>query len=483
MEWFDDELQTLIELKSQGLSWGEIADSLANKYAYRSYTSNACRNSWRRNAEPEEELEELVELPETQDEEIPIKETKELKDRAAWTNREMLMLHSLKAAGLSYPSIARTMRICGNRNYNENICQKKWTDTNWEAWLANWETSQEALKQQESERDEKQRIIEDTIAAHERLVKREETRTQIIIENIKSAIFRLPKPKNSDIHYPPPSKKYSSEHMGVMLSDLHVGAKYTLEETGGLGEYSVEIFKKRMNKLKESVLEIAARHRHIYEIPVLHVFCLGDIVAGMNDAGEWSACYIDLDIWDQTLCGFAALRDALATWSEHFSKIRFYGVPGNHGRVGQKGTHKHSSNWDRVAYSFVQESLREFTNIEFKIPATWWLYEEIQNHTFFLSHGDNIRGSMGIPYYGVERTQSRISGLLSKKPNYTLLGHFHSSNELSTNFGKVIMNSSFMGGDMYSLKELSRADRPEQKVFGIHHNKGITWNYNIHLED
>ena len=45
------------------------------------------------------------------------------------------------------------------------------------------------------------------------------------------------------------------------------------------------------------------------------------------------------------------------------------------------------------------------------------------------------------------------------------------------------MNGSFMGGDMYSLKDLRKKDRAEQKIFGIHEKKGVTWMYNIQLQE
>ena len=35
--------------------------------------------------------------------------------------------------------------------------------------------------------------------------------------------------------------------------------------------------------------------------------------------------------------------------------------------------------------------------------------------------------------------------------------------------------------DMYSLKDLASGSPPEQKMFGIHPKKGITWVYNLQL--
>lgn len=399
----------------------------------------------------------------------------------AWSDDELTILYNLKKSGMTYKQTADVMRHspCAARVYNENLLQKKWMQTDWEEFERTKHNRENAAEEQ----DEKQKVIETTIANHEKLIKRDRARTDIIIDAMKTAIYRLPKPKPCDIECKTSQDDhYSEEHMGVMISDIHAGAKYTLGETGGLGEYNMEITRRRINVLKESLVSIAERHRHMYEIPHLHIFCLGDIVAGMNDAGNWSPTYIDLDIYDQMVAGFAALRDLVASWSKVFPKVTFYGVYGNHGRIGKRGTHKVSSNWDRVVYDLTKESLSEYDNIEWEIPETWWINKTILNHSFYITHGDGIRSSMGIPYYGVERAQSRIAGLLPNKVDYTMIGHFHSTAELSTGFGKVLINGSFMGGDMYSLRDLGKGDVAEQKIFGIHPKKGITWGYNINLD-
>lgn len=402
---------------------------------------------------------------------------------AVWNKTETLLLFALKQAGYSHKDVADLMTKTSlvKRIYNENVIKKKWNSTSWDEFTQH-------IKQEEENsefEDEKQRIIEETIANQERLIKREKARTDIIVENIKSSIYRLPKPKIDRLIYTPSSNpEYTPEHVGLMLSDSHIGASYTMADTGGLGEYNLEIFKERVKKLKHGVIEIIERHKHIYETPHLHVFCLGDIVAGMNNAGEWSPVYINLSIYDQMLEGMAALRDLLVCWSQVFPKITFYGVIGNHGRVSPRGEEKVSTNWDRIVYDFLKVSLENYTNITWKIPQTWWMQEKIQNHSFYLSHGDGIRGNMGIPYYGVERSAGKITGMLSRKgeaPDYSLIGHFHSSSEINTNFGKVFINGGWLGGDMYSLRDLQKCDRPEQKIFGIHPKKGITWTYNIHL--
>jgi predicted phosphodiesterase len=400
-----------------------------------------------------------------------------------WMSDEMMMLYHLKTAGHKYQEISDIMsQNLARREYSANLCYKKWQNTDWVEFLEKFGEKESQLQAIQDRDEEKQKIIENTLANQEKLVKREHIRTDLIIDAIKSSIWRLPRPRPVSLEYRERlNPKYREEHMGIALSDIHIGASYTKEDTGGLSEYNLDIFRKRLGILEDAVLEIAERHRHVCDIPHLHVFCLGDIVAGMPDAGAWSSNYIDLDIYDQMFAGVSSLRDTLAKWSRAFDRVTFYGIFGNHGRIGKRGLVKNSTNWDRICYEFVRISLSEYDNIDWKIPQSWWLMEKIQNHNFYLTHGDGIKGSMGIPYYGVERAERSILGLMPSKPDYLILGHFHSPAEIQTNSGRIIMNGSFIGGDIYSLNDLKRKDKAEQKLFGIHEKMGITWTYNIHL--
>lgn len=401
-----------------------------------------------------------------------------------WSTQEINILYKLKTAGKTYEEISEVLtKVEGRRTYTANCCKMKWRDTDWSVIIKQIEKTQADEDDNELLKADKDRVVEATLDNHRRFLKREQTRTDIIIDAVKSSIYRLPKPKSDRITYlPPKTSDYSSEHVGLVLSDLHIGACYSKEDTGGLSEFNLEIFKHRMETYKKSVLKIVERHSLMYELPELHVFCLGDIVAGMAEAGSWSMSYIDLDIYDQMIEGVAAIRDFMAVVSQRFKKVRFYGVYGNHGRIGKRGVQKVSTNWDRLCYEFLKVSLTDYENIEWNIPKTWFIQTDIQGHNFFLTHGDGISGSMGIPHYGVERAERNIAGMMETRPNYFIIGHFHSAAEMQSNSSKIIMNGSFMGGDMYSLRDLRKCDRAEQKIFGIHKEHGVTWTYNIRLD-
>jgi hypothetical protein len=214
-------------------------------------------------------------------------------------------------------------------------------------------------------------------------------------------------------------------------------------------------------------------------LPVLHIFALGDIVAGMNTVGAWSPTYINLPVYDQVVVGVEAICNAIYYWLGLFKEIRFYGIYGNHGRSAPIGSEKEYVNWDFICYKFIEARFKDNPRVIFKIPMNWWLMERIRNHNFLMLHGDSIKGAN--PLKKLVELEEKMAGIIKKMPDYTLAAHFHSPGELTTNHGRVIIGGSFFGSDVYSLKNLKKSAAPEQKIFGIHNKRGITWTYNINL--
>jgi hypothetical protein len=103
----------------------------------------------------------------------------------------------------------------------------------------------------------------------------------------------------------------------------------------------------------------------------------------------------------------------------------------------------------------------------------------IRKHKFLVLHGDDIKGGN---LKSVEEHEKKFMTMIKTIPDYTIVGHFHNAGEWSTNNGKVLINGSFVGPDMFSLKSLTRSGKPEQKIFGIHDKRGITWRYDIDLD-
>jgi len=385
-----------------------------------------------------------------------------------WNHEDEVLLYTLREDGIPYKLIATEL------HRSVKACEHKFQATNWSS------TSMYDPVKGRMYQKIKQAYIEKLAKAQDNKHKLSKMFIDIITDKIVQAVVALPnvpKPvfkKTSQKHI-----KHADEDVGLILSDAHIGHHHTFEETGGISEYNIDVFKKRMHNLMAATKDITELHSKLYNLPVLHIFSLGDIVAGMNSVGAWSPTYINLPIYDQVIIGVESIAEAIYYWLGMFKEIRFYGIVGNHGRCAPSGVEKEYVNWDLICYRFLEARFKDNPRVIFNVPLQWWIMTRIRNHNFLMVHGDSIRGTN--PLKKLIELEEKMTGILKKMPDYTLAAHFHCPGEISTNHGRVIISGSFVGSDIYSLKDLKSSVRPEQKIFGIHDKRGITWTYNLNL--
>lgn len=278
---------------------------------------------------------------------------------------------------------------------------------------------------------------------------------------------------------PKASKGGTPEHMVLMLSDLHVGQEFSSEETGGINEYNKDVFIRRAENLRSALVDILNRHTQLYDVPELHIFAMGDFVHGSNLGGEWGPAYNSMPVYDQALTAAGVISELIRDWSPHFKKVHVYGVVGNHGRAGKdKSSDKQYCNWDNIVYQNMKFSLSKCKNVSMHFDRSPWLVREIQGHKFACVHGDNVRGSVS----GLISEYTRMGSVIKGEFEYLLMGHFHTSYQIETAKGKLLVNGSFVGGDTYSMNTLRTRSRPTQTVFGVHPTRGMTWNYCLDMD-
>lgn len=187
----------------------------------------------------------------------------------------------------------------------------------------------------------------------------------------------------------------------------------------------------------------------------------------------------ELSIVDQTLLAALVVAQGLLELSRWFPKVHVTGVVGNHGRVRQEKRYKfrgHES-WDRVFYETLAMITAKTPRITYTLPRSYWALMRIQEHTFLAAHGDTVRSSLGIPFYGLKREAMQWSRLYASQGTfieYLLLSHFHTKAALQEIGGELLMNGSLKGGDEYALS-LGLYSEPMQLLFGVHREKGKTW--------
>ena len=316
----------------------------------------------------------------------------------------------------------------------------------------------------------------------------EKARTEVIVEGLQAAVQALPR-----VYTPLPTviikPTQKPEEAILTISDSQIGQWTRQEETGGLGHYNLDVFAQRAERLRQSVLEISETHRSRGGLPVLNVFFAGDIVDGEAIFPNQLA-HIDLDVAGQLMLGVDTFAPFLISLLEVYPTVRVLSVSGNHGRSGHSKKEpgmRFRSNWDYIMAQFLRARLIQYADrIQWNVPESWFAIQEVQGKRFLVHHYDVVKSWMNLPYYGLDRYDSRFSRVLHARGmhyDYMIGGHFHNYANVETPTGEWIINGAWPGASYHSLRDLAVASSPSQMMFGVHPERGLTWRYKIGLAE
>lgn len=333
-----------------------------------------------------------------------------------------------------------------------------------------------------------------------------------LITMVTGAIAAVPEPKFPP--YKPPRVKMSRESQAAVLqlSDLHIGEIDRTVETNAPG-YDFDVFCNELQILKRKVLRIVEHHRMISPVPKLVMFWKGDFVCG-HEVFPGQSWRTELDVLLQVLSGTTKLVEFVTEVSYFFEEVLIVCVPGNHGALRGKQPAPMHVNWDFLLYHMVRKWLENNTRVKMVISPSWWTIQKIGPWSFYVDHGATFgRRWMGIPLYGIKRasgemrrtldvmremSKSQIQTIDRANPeiqkilkecaphllasdlhfDHILLGHNH-----ETFFWRGILgNGAFSRGNYYALKQFQAINIPEQNLFGVHPQVGISWFYPLRLD-
>ena len=274
----------------------------------------------------------------------------------------------------------------------------------------------------------------------------------------------------------------TSEHVLVaLLSDIHIGEVVVKEQVVGLDEYNLDIFKKRINRWVDNLLRLTELKKTRLDIRKLEIFGLGDFISG--NIHQELLITNETHEFEQVYHGVKEISRAFLRLAPHFEQITFTGVVGNHGRNSKKpyAKDKQTYSFDYLIYQMLSLVLQNQPNIKFIIPDSHITYRDVAGTRFMMTHGDNIRGALGIPLYGINRVRSQLREIFGEHAVFDMLalGHFHHYFQSDS----VICNPSFKGVDEYSLSGYFGANRPTQMLLTIHPEHKIVSTEHIFLDD
>lgn len=301
-----------------------------------------------------------------------------------------------------------------------------------------------------------------------------------IADELKRNIFK-------ENPYPGISKAVREEESVLILSDMHTGMENSIYDPNTQTKvvtFNEEIRQKEMAYLRDSVFEIHDILSGAYRMRVLNIFILGDMIT--NDrifAGQ--SFEIDRPCGKQVWDTVRDLAYFISTMKMKYDKIKVIGVVGNHGRSNPTMYDEPvENNFEWTMYKILQESFRGDTRVTVEVPNTKFYSTEIYGHTYYMSHGDNLRG---FSRSAVDKAaKDLLTTLMLDLPagfDVYSIGHFHASEKMDVNEkSSVLVNGSWIPRDEYGYRMFRRYSKPQQWFFGVSKNRAITWSYALDLK-
>ena len=278
------------------------------------------------------------------------------------------------------------------------------------------------------------------------------------------------------------------EHLVVHLSDGHHDSVVDPESCGGLEEYNFDISCRRAeNYIDKIIAHTQGDLGASYNFTDLTILAYGDHTSGeIHDAVSHS--HFKNQFKNCLAIGklHALMVRDLAPF---FNSVNIVYLPGNHGRRSpKKDHHRPQNNFDYLIAKIAEMACVDLDNVIFTVPNAFSINLEINGVGFNISHGDDVRGFAGIPFYGMVRRQKNLICLealnRSKrefKVKYFVMGHHHIAGSLGDMDGELLLNGAWIGTDPYSYNSFSGYREPQQWIHGVNPDVGITWRMNVLL--
>jgi hypothetical protein len=286
--------------------------------------------------------------------------------------------------------------------------------------------------------------------------------------------------------YQPREKAQIVEDCVMHLSDGHHDAVVKPEAVGGLEEYDFPISCVRAERYVDTVIDWTQKTlAPTFSFPTLWLLAYGDHTSGeIHRAAERS--YYRNQFRNCLAIGqlhALMIRDL----APYFRQVNVLYLAGNHGRRSMKKDYNGAlENWDYLVAEVARLHCKDIGTVSFVIPDSWSANVSINGVGFSISHGDDVKGNLGIPWYGAVRRQKGLIALGSmtgQRPRYFVMGHHHTLATLADIDGEMLVNGSWVATDTFSYNALAGYREPSQLFHGVNPKYGVSWRLHVKLKD
>ncbi len=340
----------------------------------------------------------------------------------------------------------------------------------------------DVLREQLDQSDSRAEALQEQVnhgLANEKRLRAVLGKQELLAEAITKAIKAYPLHAVKKFDIPKHKGEHKEETVAVaQCGDSHIGEVVTEAGTDNWGIYNYDIARQRMNRLADGFLMWVEDCRMAgWNIKKFAVPCLGDWVAGNIHEELMTTCEFPLPV--QIARSGQLHAEFLNRLSGHCEQMDVWVFAGNHDRLSVKRQYK----WrveNSAAYpigQYLQAALVNQKHVNIVIAESPSKLITINGHNFLASHGDDSRAWMGIPFYGIERSDGkegkrRMMIMSEENKNvgysYRMGGHWH----VGGWFGTWLFTGSLRGTDELD-HAAGRFGVPEQTAYLVHKERGV----------
>lgn len=305
-----------------------------------------------------------------------------------------------------------------------------------------------------------------------------------MFKNVIAEVYRQP----SDLRVIRPkfSQKKSKEMCVVHMTDVHFG-----KETP---TYNTSVCRERLVRMVGAVAEIVQLRRTTAAINHCQLLFGGDFGEGEGifPGQPWET---EVDAVAQFIKeGPEVIASVLLSLLDIFPTMSVKAVPGNHGRQGKFKSQR--NNGDSTLYEIVRLMVnaalgKQADRVTWDLPydrdrgSEWYARWDICGEwAGMLVHGDQIRGQLGFPWYGVGK---KLAGWATVRDtcgfHFLFMGHWHTHAKFDLHDRTVLSTGSTESTNAYALENMAAAGQPKQRLVFFNERYGLLSDYPIHLGD
>jgi predicted phosphodiesterase len=361
-----------------------------------------------------------------------------------------------------------------------------------ERQIQEWEDAQSPLQALTNERRNLERVRAQLNVERSELKRltRAYDAAETYRKTIKDAVDAIETPA---LETPPMVSYDAPTHTWVLvLSDIHVGQKTTIESTGMMFEQNLERVREQFVTLQDAFDRLWAIDSRAKRIPRLHILLLGDLVEGDGMRPE-QAIQIDLLVTKQTV-EVASLLNGFITYAlTRFEEVDVDNVGGNHDRTSQKpglaglGQLGFHDTYAWLAGEFIRAAHARAI-LQKRLKLTNWEssfgYKLIAGQRAIFEHGASFKTSTGsyggVPYYPITNAADKYRQMLDGA-DLVVFGHHHIPAVLPMGRGWQVLNGSFTPSTNYVQTSFKRVGIPTQMLLDLHPKYGMVQAKAIYL--